>query len=572
MAPPPGLGAVQATPTPQQLDLPKPDPATAAPRIRVEADAAVPTAPCPLANYDIQVQIRSIDFVGPSVLSEGGQPSPTPLAPEIRTLLADIASATPPGSQPVKIVCDIRDKAAARLRAAGYVASVQIPPQRIEDGALRLEVVTAKIVEVRVRGDAGPYRDVLAARIEQLKALTPLNERDAERVLLLAGDIPGLDVQLALRPANAQPGEVIGELTVVYKRFSLLANVQNYGSRQLGRETGYVRGELYGLTGAADVTYVGASSTFDFQEQIVAQAGHIMGLGSSGTTLAGSFTYAWSRPDVGELDLRSQSLIGGIELRMPITRSVNNNASMSGGFELIEQRTRVHANGSSSPLNRDKLRVAFLRMEASAGERRPDGADKWFLRGEVEVRQGLNVLKASRRAETKGGYTPSRFEGDPQASVVRGELDGIVGLGPIFSLYAGARAQYSSGPLLNFEEYSLGNLTFGRGYDPGANSADRAVAVRIEPRAKIFQSSEVRTDLFGFYDLVYIRNLDSNAIENRRTLDSFGGGLRIGWANRLLAEITYARPRDKALLIPGAKRAPDRLLLSITGQFSPTVK
>ncbi len=67
---------------------------------------------------------------------------------------------------------------------------MQIPPQEITDGVLRLQVVTARIVEVRVRGDAGRYEPFLRRRIAAIQALDPLNEREAERILLLAATCP----------------------------------------------------------------------------------------------------------------------------------------------------------------------------------------------------------------------------------------------------------------------------------------------------------------------------------------------------------------------------------------------
>ena len=559
---PAAAAAQQSDPLPsrEQIEIPEPDDVRRPGRVRVQAEGAVQTAPCPLERYDLNVNITSVRFTG----AAGG-----PLSPALAPLLSTIG---PPlgGEQPIRVVCDVRDRATELLRREGYVASVQIPPQTIETGELRLEVVTARIVEVRVRGDAAPYRDTLSSRIEQLRSLDPLNERDAERILLLAGDVPGLDVQLQLRPAGTVPGEVIGDLEIRYMRASFLANVQNYGSRQLGRETAYLRGEYYGLTGSPGVTYAGVSSTIDVDEQQVVQVGHIAGFGRNGASVGGSFLYAWSRPEIGLLDLRSESLVGRVELAGPAIRSLRRNLTLRAGLEVIEQRTRVFSDGGGSPLNRDKLRVAFVRAEAGFREPSLNGYDLYSFNAAVEVRRGLDIFNATKRGEiSPNGFTPSRIEGDPTATVIRTEFDGVVGIGPIFSLAAEGVGQWADNPLLNFEEFSLGNLTIGRGYDPGANSADRAIGLRIEPRAKVFENDKVRAELFGFYDSVWIWNQDPNAVEDDRRLGSYGGGIRILLPRLALFEAMYARPEDKALLLPDAKRAPDRLLLSLTLQFSP---
>ena len=226
-----------AAPTREEIN-PVPPPREAEPaKVSVDSSNAFARGPCPLDGSDLRTTIPSIRFAG-----VGGKP----LAPELLPILAGIRA--PDGEQPVRVVCDIRDAANAALRARRYVATVQIPAQRLDGGPLQLEVVTAHIVETRVRGNAGPYEGLIEQRITALQSYDPLNEAQAERLLLLADDIPGLDVRLSLQPAGGAPGEVIGELTVDYHPFGLIVNAQNYNSKQLGRETVYARAELYGLT------------------------------------------------------------------------------------------------------------------------------------------------------------------------------------------------------------------------------------------------------------------------------------------------------------------------------------
>ncbi|RVT89701.1 ShlB/FhaC/HecB family hemolysin secretion/activation protein [Sphingomonas crocodyli] len=564
VAPPP-VAPAGSVPQQDQLDLPKPQ--SAAPASRATVDSRkVQAAPCPLADSDVLVSISQVEFTGPNggALPEG-----------FGALLAGIAASPPSGEQKVAVVCEIRDRAAAVLRKEGYVASVQIPPQRIENGQLRLEVVAAHITEVRVRGDAGRYRRTLAARIEKLKALNPLNEHDAERILLLAADVPGLEVQLTLRPAGTEPGAVIGDLTIAARRATVLANVQNYGSHQLGRITMYGRTDLYGLTGLSDVTSIGGQVTGDLQEQRVLQAVHQMGLGNDGITMSLNGTYAWSRPDLGTLDLRAESAIAGIEFNAPIVRSVRKSLFVGAGVDISEQRTRVFGgnnaagNASSSPLNRDRIRVAFLRLTGIRRTPTLDGGDAFYLAGRLEVRKGLDILGATKMGlQTGGGYLPSRIEGSATAWVVQGDLDAAVQVTPALSFAGSARGQWANDPLLNYDEYSIGNLTIGRGYDPGANSGDRAIGVRGEARVRWFNTPRLRVETFGFYDHVWLWNLDSSAIEDNRKLGSYGGGVRVSLPGMATLDVMYAKPTDPPLLLPGVKKASDRLMLSLTARFN----
>lgn len=556
-------GAAQSTnqtlqrpvPTREEVTPPAPNPAAEA-TASVDARGAIAQPACPFAASPIRLTLAHVAFT---------RPDGSALQPAIADALGGIE--VPTGDQSIRVVCQLRDEANAALRRAGWVASVQIPAQSIATGELTLHVVSARITEIRVRGTPGPYRHVLEGRIARLKALDPLNQHDAERILLLAGDIPGLDVQLALHPAGTQPGDVIGDLNITYRPFAIFANVQNYNSRALGRETAYVRGEIYGLTGLADVTYIGASTTADVKEQKIVQAGHILGLDGGGDTVGARFTYAWSRPDLGALDLRTDTLITGVDLVHPLVRSVRGNARVALGFDYVDQYTVVASGDALTPLNLDKLRVGFVRASGDLLRRRFDGAIAVQLRGGIDVRKGFGIFDATPRIPSvTGGALPSRIEGDSRALVIRGDLDAVIGLGRVFSIATAVRAQWANDPLLNYEEFSLGNLTIGRGYDPGSNSGDRAVGVRLEPRAELPLSRRFGAELFGFYDFVALTNLDSSSTEVDRRFHSYGGGLRVTLPNRLILEGMYAHPQDKALTIDKAP-PPDRFLASLIVQF-----
>ena len=529
--------------------------------VSVDSSGAFARGPCPLETSELRTTIPAVQFGGP-----GG----APLAPELVQVLASVQA--PAGEQPVRVVCDIRDQANAALRRARYFATVQIPSQRLDGGPLRLEVVSAHIVETRVRGDAGPYEGLIEDRIAALQSYDPLNEADAERLLLLADDIPGLDVRLALQPAGRGPGEVIGELTVDYHPYTVIANVQNYNSKQLGRETGYLRAEFYGLTGLGDVTYLAGSSTFDFEEQRIVQAGHEMLLDQTGTLLALRATFADSRPDLPNLNLRTKSWILNAEVTQPVLRSLYDNFYAGLGFESIDQRTRLFGGaGGAAPLNLDRIRTAYMRFTGNSRRLRPDGVETIAANGFVEFRKGLDIFDATKTGViTPAGYAPSRFEGDAKAWVIRGQFDGKIGLGPIFELAASVRGQWTNQPLLNYDEFWIGNLTVGRGYDPGANTGDKAYSTSFEVRANLPTGPKFGTQVYGFYDGVRLWNLDTGTAEKNRRLESYGGGVRFTLPGRARLDLTYAHPLDPPLLTGTTAKVPkDRFLFSLTTQLLP---
>lgn len=539
-----------ALPSREQIELPKVDAphSPQAPKISSEAIRQ----PCTFADTNLQVDLQHVDFEG----IDGSA-----LPQEITSLLAGIKPQA--GRQPLASLCALRDNAAQTLDRAGYIAAVVIPSQEITTGTAKLRVIMARLTDVEISGDAGPYRKLVEKRAERLRSLTPLNRLEAERLLLLANDVPGLDISLNLR-AGAQPGEVIGTLSVHFSRYAVLAHIDNYGSEAIGREIATARLDMFGLGGAPGQSYIGVSTSVGSKEQQVAQLGHYA-VFDSGLNLGGRLSVARTRPDLGMLDLRSDSIVAGVDLTAPIFRSMNRNLSWGGGFEAISQTLDLHAGSLSMPVTRDKLSVAYARLTGSTNHSFGEGANQLATAGVIEIRKGLDLFDASKRGQfDSSGYATSRTEGDPEATVIRGSLDARLTLSPAFSVAGQVQGQWTDTPLLSSEEFAVGNLSIGRGYDPAVTSGDKAIALRVEPRFQWRASERAAAQAFVFYDNVRIWNKDTFA-EPARTLSSWGGGVRVFMPNHLIVEAAYAKPLDAPML--GAARPSDRLLISLTAQF-----
>lgn len=331
-------------------------PVEAAPReqpSRLTVDSEIERAPCALDDE----QFRSVRFTPTSVVFEELRGlAPEALRPAYEPYLGR--------EQPVSVLCEIRDRAATILREAGYVASVEVPVQRIEGGAVRFQVLMARLVAIRVRGDAGRAERTIARYLENLAGRDVFNRFEAERYLLLASDLPGYNVRLALRSAGAGRGEVIGDVTVV--RIPALADfsVQNFGSRELGRWGALLRGQLYGITGLGDRTTLALFATPDFDEQRTVQIGHDFRIGGEGLALGAQLTYAWASPDLGaaNVDIDARTLLATVEASYPFVRLQSHSVRGAVGLDVIDQD--VDFNGQA--LSRERLRVAFARIDAEA--------------------------------------------------------------------------------------------------------------------------------------------------------------------------------------------------------------
>lgn len=540
-------------PTRTELELPETEQRPGEnPTVRFERDGGL-RPNCPFDEQPLTISLSGRDFRD----ARGGE-----LAPELQAALAGIE--VPTGEQRLSVVCDIRDAANEALRRGGWIATVQIPQQDLNNGGrLLLDVITARLTEIRISGDPGPYRSLLDQRLAPLLELDPLNERQAEQVLLNANDIPGVSLRMALAPAGGAPGDVVGNVSVSFQRVNAFFNLRNYNAKRIGRETAFARVEFYGLTGLADITHVAAQTTIDFSEQMIVQGGHEFGLGSRNIRVGTEVAYAKSKPSISNLALETDTILASVYASYPLVRTPQSAGDVSVGFDYIDQRSTV---GGIS-LSKDSIRTAYARADVSGERRRDDLSPLVSFEAFVEVRKGLGILGATKfgtfDTAVTDGTPASRPFGNANAFVIRGGADGTLFLSETFDVRGRMEVQWTDDPLLNYDEYSIGNLSIGRGYDPGANSGDRAVGGSIEVGANLLNDAQKRLQAFGFFDMVQLQNLDFGTPDPRRTLKSVGGGLRFFFGEGLRAEVTYAKPLDPALFTDTDK-PPARVLVSIT--------
>ncbi|MEO1221929.1 MAG: ShlB/FhaC/HecB family hemolysin secretion/activation protein [Pseudomonadota bacterium] len=539
----------------------------------VSVEGEIERAPCPLAAEqfaDLRFTFNSPEFSG--------------LGPIDRAILTPAYSEYVGQEIPVARICDIRDRAATILRARGYLAAVQVPVQTIGEGTVKFDVLLAKMQSVQVRGDAGNQSGALQPILDKLAAQDVFNANEAERYLLLARDIPGLDVRLTLQPLTAEqggaPGDVVGVFDVTNTPLLIDVNFQNFGSKAIGRFGGLARVRLNGLTGLGDQTMISGYTTHDFDEQIVASAYHEFRVGSEGLTLGLSGTRAWSEPDVpGPNVFETNTLVLSAYARYPIIRSQMRNLTLSVGGDLIDQSVDF----TDLDFSEDELRVAFARLDLS-------GADSESINGRggytvfepkvayqasVEVRQGLDIFGATPDCGVgfavclaPGVVPPSRLDADSTGFVVRGDASVTYRPTPTFGLTGRSRFQFSPDPLLGYEQYSGGNFTVGRGYDPGAIIGDEGIGFQLEAFAgSIIPETPdgVATQPFAFVD--YARVTANNAVNSADSITSVGGGVRMAIGRQALFDLFAAVPLERPNF--ATSRGDLRILGTLTVQLEP---
>ncbi len=541
-------------------------PAQLTPRLEVEGE--LERTPCALDGpefKEIHLTLKDVDFDGLKGLTKD----------QVAAAYAEYIGR----DVPISVVCEIRDRAATMLRDAGYVSAVQVPEQRIADGVIHFNVLMAHLAQVRVRGDATGAESVIASYLRRLTAQPVFNRYQAERYLLLASDIPGYTVRLTLRPAGTAPGEVVGDVTVQRSPAYADFNIQNMGSKALGRWGGLLRGQLFGLTGLGDRTSLSLFSTSDLKEQQTVQLAHDFRVGSEGLSFGGAFTYAWADPTIEGVDIKARTLLGTLQADYPLVRKQSYTLRGTLGMDVVNQDVKL----DGLDLSRDRLRVGFLRLGLDASETQFPRAGyslaepPWRISALLELRQGLHVLGATpdcgptgSECLAGGATPPSNLEGRSDATVARLTAFGELRPMPKFTLAAGIRAQYAWKPLLSFEQFSAGNYTSGRGYDPGALLGDRGFGSQTEIRygSRIPTSAKrPAVEGYGFWDHASVSSRNKlTVLDQSNHLDSVGGGARVNF-DRFTVDAGVAVPLTRIGL--DDKRPGPRFLISLTTRLWP---
>lgn len=542
----PGAALAQTVPQPQtreELDVGSRVGQSAPSQTRVEIRGGIERGPCPLADpayAQTRITFSRVVFPGlkavdPAVLDDTWR---------------DLASA----EQPVAVLCEVRDRAATALRAMGYLAAVQIPPQRIEkDGEVRMDVLVAHLAEVQVRGDVGANGKAIADYLAKLSEQPYFNTRVAERQLLLLSDIPGYTVRLTLKPVTGSPGEVSGDVLVQRRPFELFAGIQNLGSKATDREGVFVQAVANGITGLADQTTLSLFNALDLKRQSLVQLDHNFAIGANGLRLDASILYAHSKSE-GSPGFTSEAVIGQVGLTYPLVERRATSLLAGAGLEVVNQDVDF----GSSPFARDHLRVLYGRLSVGvadnasfAGVRGYSGAEpRYRLSATLEARKGLDALGASKGCATltnclAPNIPVSNLLASPDAFVLRAQASAEFRPSPDITIAASPRAQYSPDTLLSYERYSVGNYTVGRGLDPGTLQGDSGVGSSLEVRYGRLSRAvgdAVILQPFAFVDAAWIWNHDAGIANNRQSAYTGGGGLRMRWGDHGDANFTLSVP------------------------------
>lgn len=440
----------------------------------------------------------------------------------------------------------IADAITKKYRNAGYILTKAIvPPQQIDDGAVRLKIMEGVIANVRVQGRVEGSKKLLNAYRKRLLKSRPLHAKDLERYLLLIDDLPGVFVKSVLTPSKNQPGASDLTLILDNKPFTAHAGIDNRGTKFNGPLQIFAGASENSLLGFYEKAGIQGVVTSDPDELYYFNAFYEAPISSEGTTINLSGAFSQSKPGsaLEVFNVEGESHTFSFRLNHPFIRSRGEN--LRGNLAYIHRNTETDILGIRD--SEDRLRIVNLGMVY-------DYADRY--RGinliSFDISQGLNIFDATE----PGSLNLTRSQGHSDFTKISGKLQRLQQLAPAWMLLGSASWQYSFEKLLASEEFGVGGVSFGRAYDPSEITGDQGLALGLElQRAFDVKMKFLRSlQAYAFFDYGSVWNrIATPTGSKQQDLASTGVGARFNLTKYLSGYVEVAKPLNREVSTEGNK-------------------
>lgn len=441
-------------------------------------------------------------------------------------------------------------------RRAGYpfvsVAAALVPGP---DGRneVRFAVTEGYVAEVRLDGDIGPAGTQVLRFLERVKEHRPVSTAAVERALLLASDVPGVQVRGVLQPIQGEPGALRLVAQLTRSAVSGYFNFDNRGYRYTGPWQALLVAGLNSFTEFGERTEV---SIFGAEQatQYFAQASTEVFVGASGLRVriyagVGNITPSGQLAEIG---YESESQLGGIVATYPVIRSRPANLWAVGQFDMFDSHIYTGAADTPGPrtiAGRDKIRAFRGGFDGQALDSLIGFLPPATNMASIRAHQGVIAFGGSRNDDpisTRIGsqYDFTKWTGEYQrVQPIWSPFDGAM-----FNVQVYTTGQWSTNILPNAEKYYLGGSRLGRGFYSGQVTGDWGYGYAIElqldlayeiPAEPALGNNRGSTQLYAFRDVGWAyQNLATDA---DRRLSSWGGGARVVFSDTVQFDVEVAR-------------------------------
>lgn len=424
--------------------------------------------------------------------------------------------------------------AAAKIEAAyanaGYVLTrVTVPPQTIKDGAtFRILIVEGFIESIDDKNVPAHIRRVVRARLGRLIGQHGLTLAQIERRVLLAGEVPGVQLRSTLMRGTALGGARL-VLAADYRPVSLSLSADNGVGNEYQHISLAAQVSLNSTLGLGELIYLQATTSPDLGTLFSASpnrrilgAGVIVPLGSNGLTLNPEYTNVITTPrgGAGALAVRGHFDRFALRFAYPVIKTRLQRLELTAGVE-AENESEL-ALGFGQLVNQDKLRIINVGLDWDKTL-----SARSSLSTSISFAQGLAGLGARSQADATASNVPlSRLGSQPDFSKAMARLRLDYHLGGGFNLTSTVKGQATlSGPLPSAAQFSIDGNDGVSVFDLGVVSIDSGVTGRAELSRPVLigHASKALITPYVFGAAGY-GHLEQPSVLERANISSWAGG------------------------------------------------
>lgn len=424
----------------------------------------------------------------------------------------------------------------AAYRNDGYLlVQVILPPQQISlsKGIVTFQIIEGQIEEVTFVGeDPQAAKAQLQRYAEQIKLEDPVSYQSIDRFLVLANQLPGIDVSAVVVPNQNVPGAADLLVTVTHTKASSFVNVNNRGTEYIGPTQASAGASIYDIFGADSLSVAGATVTARPSELAYENVSYDLLVGAYATEINPSFTATQTMPgaSLGAFDMYGNSTKFNLSVNQPLYVSTPQKLTLQTSLYRMNSYNNIYGN---TQLYNDTITGLSLGLDYQGVF--------WQTYHDINLSStvGLPIFGAPQSLSNPSvaGATP-RFVRFNLASSDIHYLTNRV------SAALGSQFQLTPSPLVSSEQISYGGASFGQAYTPsvisGDNGAMGSLALRYDlptPGWMSLLQPEV------FYDVGDVGLNDAGSgVNNGAFGESAGLGLNMILTNHFQIGLTLAKP------------------------------
>jgi hemolysin activation/secretion protein len=424
------------------------------------------------------------------------------------------------------------------VRAQGFMVSrVIVPPQKIQKGVLRLQIIEQGIAEVIFKGDTRLTESSILKNIRaRLLADVPLKQSTLEQALLSLNRLAGVSATATL---FAMDGDNSGlKITINQNRIDGIISLDNRGSRFVGPWQASVGSNINGVFSPFDQLFIRGIKGTDNQELSGAESNYQMPLNSLGTSLKLSVLRVWSEPGytLQPSRLENVSSTYGIGIKHPLVQERSLTISVDTQFNIRNAGSKTFGTYISDDKTRSLTTGLTIDTANATG-------GSTFIN--TSFSQGFNILGARK----SGGLLLSRANGRSDFSKIETYIARTQALTENNSVQFIVNGQYALTQLLSGEEFAYGGSQFGRGYGSSEITGDHGIAalVELQHRPNLQAKYVNNPQFYASYDFGSVWAIDTETRFDKRTAASAALGVRFDVTRRFSIDTQLAKPLTRPI-------------------------